>query len=133
MNYSMSLYRTKYNSTRTRTRDGHSFASKLEAAVWEILKAKQEAGEISDLRCQHHVSLTLADVKMIPDFSAINTKTGERWFFEAKGAETPEWRIKRRLWAGGYGPGPLEVWSGSYKYPSLKETIYPKTRADKPT
>lgn len=61
---------------------------------------------------------------MIPDFSAILVKTGEPIFFEAKGHQLAPWPTKLQLWRV-YGPGPLEIWKGTYKYPELVDVVYP--------
>jgi hypothetical protein len=62
---------------------------------------------------------------MIPDFFYLDVNTKEECYAEAKGFETSDYRIKRRLWTV-YGPGQLTVWGGSYKKPFIKEVIIPK-------
>lgn len=114
----------KYNN-RKETRYGISFASKLEASVYDELKLLESAGQISDLRCQDIVYLTAARIGYRVDFSAHNENTGERWYYEAKGYPTDVWKIKRRLWLQ-YGPGTLEIWGGTWIKPKVIETIYPK-------
>ena len=115
--------RGKFGAKRVET-DGYSFASKLEAAVYQMLKFRLAAGEFSEIRCQVQVSLSAAQIIYRPDFECI-TKYGSSFYCEAKGYETPEWRIKRRLWIA-YGPGKLEVWAGSHTSPRLKEVLEPK-------
>ena len=105
---------------------GMRFDSKLEAAVYDILKLMERAGEIKDLR--HHPGttfLTRARVQSRPDFSYTNPATGETEYAEAKGFETPEYRIKLRLWRF-YGPGKIHIWKGSHSKPFLHETVTPK-------
>lgn len=77
------------------------------------------------MRCQHHTYLTAARINYIADFSAFELATGNIIFFEAKGVETPSWRIKRRLWEF-YGPGELRIYKGNHVRPFLFETIVPK-------
>lgn len=101
-----------------------SFASELEAALYDLLMLRERAGEFRDLRCQPQVYLTDARIVMKPDFIAYDEEQ-RPLYFEAKGFETDIWRLKRRLWEY-YGPGPLEVWKGSAKRPRLVEIITPK-------
>ena len=102
--------------------DGFSFGSKLEAAVFSIIKNREASGELKFLQVQDHVYLTDARILYIPDFKCEDAKTGDHFWVEAKGFETPEWRIKRRLWEH-YGPGKLEIWKGTAARPFLDETI----------
>lgn len=106
--------------------DGRSFASKLEAAVFTILKSRENAGELDIIQQQDHVYLTSARILYIPDF-VCRIRAGEEnklLWIEAKGFQTPEWRIKKRLWKF-YGPGILEIYTGSHTRPQLTETIIP--------
>lgn len=104
---------------------GRRFDSQLEKAVFDELTLLEKAGEIKDLRQQHTVYLTEARIGLRVDFSAVNTKTNELEFFEAKGYPTAEYQIKRRLWEY-YGPGKLTVYAGTYKKPFVKEVVIPK-------
>lgn len=105
--------------------DGRSFGSKLEAAVYEYLKAREQAGEIKILQCQDHVYLTEARVLYIPDFKCFDVSKGAEFFAEAKGFANDRWPTIKKLWKH-YGPGPLEIYKGSYKNPILDEIIIPK-------
>lgn len=116
----------KYGARRLQTHDGRSFASKLESSLYDQLKLREKAGEIRDLECQVKVYLTDAEIGMIPDFRFFEIKTNSLVYAEAKGFQTPEYRIKRKLWKF-YGPGKLEVWGGSYKSLKLVEVICPRT------
>jgi hypothetical protein len=116
--------KTKYQSTRTEL-DGRSFASKLEAAVYQMLKLRERAGEIRVLQAQDHIYLTDARIEYVPDFKCEYVATGEVFWAEAKGYADPKWPIKKKLWRF-YGPGPLELWTGNYRNPQLEETIIPK-------
>ena len=88
--------------------DGHSFASKLEAAVYQLLMFRERAGEIKIVQLQSRVYLTDSRILYIPDFQCLNLKAENVFFVEAKGFETPDWKIKKRLWEH-YGPAPLEI------------------------
>lgn len=102
--------------------DNYTFASKLEASLYHMLKLREKSGEISDIKCQETIYMTLARIIYKPDFSFIDNKTNTKIFAESKGFETNSWRIKRRLWEY-YGAGNLEVWRGSYTRPYLHEII----------
>lgn len=118
-------YGVKYKNARVKTHDGRSFASKLEASLYDELMFREIAGDISNIRCQVHVELTEAKVKMIPDFLYFCHKRQMDIYAEAKGFETPEYRIKIRLWKF-YGPGIIEIYRGTHKNIKLVETIQPK-------
>ena len=109
----------KYKARRT-----HGRASALEDAVRGILKILVRVGELSDLKEQPNIFLTRAKIRMIPDFSAIDVKTKETVYFEAKGFETERWLVCKKLWKV-YGPGKLCVYRGSWKRPFLAEEIVP--------
>jgi hypothetical protein len=114
---------SKYRATKVLL-DGRSFGSKLEASVYALLKLREKAKEIEILQCQDHVYLTDARILYVADFKCKWLKNGEIFHVEAKGFETPEWRIKLRLWKH-YGPNSLEIFKGSHLRPQLVETIYP--------
>lgn len=104
---------------------GHSFASQLEAGLFLMLTAMEQAEEVKDLACQPHVFLTDARIEMIPDFRVFDLRREELVYHEAKGFETDVWRIKRKLWTH-YGPGPLRVWKGRATALRMVEEIIPK-------
>lgn len=107
---------------------GYRFDSKLEAALFDHLKLRERAGEIKDIQAQDTIYLTAARIMYKPDFKYRNLATGEDEWAEAKGFETTDYRIKRRLWIH-YGPGKLHVFNGSHAHLRLKETIIPKGAA----
>ena len=123
----MAKKRGKYGGIQTQTTDGYQFPSKLEAAVYEILKLREKQGELSDIRCQVRVKMTRSEIAYIADFQAIEVISGKKVYVEAKGFETAIWRIKRRLWMQ-YGPGRLTIYKGHYKSPFISEVIVPDTR-----
>lgn len=84
------------------------------------------AGEIDDITVKpKNVRLTAAKILYIPDFSIIDLKLKELVYVEAKGFETSDWRIKRRLWLH-YGPGLLRIYKGTAKSLTLTEELRPK-------
>lgn len=111
----------KYRSTKTEL-DGRSFASKLEASVYTMLKGI--GYEI--LQCQDHVYLTKARILYIADFKVKNILTGIIKHAEAKGYETSDWRIKRKLWQY-YGPNNLLIFKGIHTRPYLDEELVVKS------
>ncbi len=107
---------------------GRSFHSKLEAAVYGLLLLREKAGEITDIKCQVHVKFHTyehGNIHIIPDFSAVDIKTGELFFVEAKGMETREWARKRKAWLMA-GPSRMEIWKGNFRNPKLTEILIPK-------
>lgn len=108
---------------------GRSFHSKLEAAVYSLLLLREKSGEITDIKCQVHVKFHTHDfgkIHMIPDFSVVDSKTGELFYVEAKGLFTRDFARKRKAWLAG-GPGRMEVWVGRWQRPMLKEILVPKS------
>lgn len=114
----------KYNAVRTK-HAGYSFASKAESTLFDYLKVLERCGEIKNIQCQDHVKLTKAEILLIPDFKFFDVKSEKTVWAEMKGFETPEWRIKRRLWKF-YGPGELQVYKAPGGKILLTETIIPK-------
>ena len=116
-----SLHKYKANKV---SHAGRSFASKLEASLYDYLKLLELAGDISELTCQVTVYLTRARIQMRPDDSVL--EHGKLIFAEAKGYETSDYRIKRKLWQF-YGPGPLRVYKGTYRKLVLAEELIPES------
>lgn len=110
--------KNKYQNIRT-----NGFASKLEAEVYKILKMRERAGEISDIKKQQRVDLTCG-ISWRVDFSFFDKATKKRTYAEAKGMAGERYRLCRKLWKGGHGPGKLEIWKGSYKSPKLAEIVH---------
>jgi hypothetical protein len=111
--------------------DGYSFASKLEASVYGLLKLQAMAREIDIIQHQCKIYLSEAEIGYIPDFKCRDMRTGEVFFVEAKGFETADWKIKKKLWSK-YGPAPLHVWSGTCYHPTLREIITPRPTRSSP-
>lgn len=116
--------KSKYGSVITSC-DGYSFASKLEASVFSILKNRENIGNIKILQVQDHVYLTKARVTYVPDFKCLDLKLNEEFWVEAKGMEGPRWPTIKKLWKV-YGPGKLEIWKGTHLKPYLDEVITPQ-------
>jgi hypothetical protein len=115
--------KSKYGNTRS-----GSSSSKLEAAVEQILRIQQKAGEIREIQVQASVYLTKARILYKPDFRCVMAD-GSEIYVEAKGFETPVWRIKLKLYRH-YGSAPLHVYKGSYRNPQLDEIVIPKTASE---
>lgn len=114
----------KYHSKKVKY-DDFTFASKLEAAVYHLLKLREKNGEIFNIKCQETVYLSDARIIFKPDFS-YEDGAGVKHYAEAKGIETASYRIKRKLWMS-YGKHELEVYKGHHLRPFLAETIKPCT------
>ena len=99
-------------------------ASKLEAAVYDVLVLRKKSGEITDIK-RGPVELTCG-ISWNVDFNFIDVKTQKRIWAEAKGFETERYRLCLKLWRGGFGPGPLEIWKGDWNKPKLVEIVIPK-------
>lgn len=115
--------KAKYGQDRVEL-DGRSFASKLEAALYSQCKLEEKAGIIRIDKVQDHVYLTEARILYIPDFRIVDLKSGKAVWREAKGFETERWLVIKKLWKH-YGPGPLQIYKGSYNRFKLAEEIIP--------
>jgi len=118
------MWGNKYKNTRSKV-DGYNFSSKLEASVYLVLKQAQDKGEIKILKTQEQVHLTKAKILYKPDFTVYDEIAREIQYIEAKGFETPSWRIKRKLWMH-YGPGKLIIYKGNSSRIFISEVLQPK-------
>lgn len=116
------LRKNKFRNERC-VLDGHSFQSKLEASVYQLLKLRGAAKEIERIGVQTHIYLTDARILYIPDFQCV-TANGDVFYVEAKGFEGERWPTIKKLWKF-YGPAPLEIWKGNFRNPKLIEIIVP--------
>ena len=108
----------KYNNQK-KTVDGITFDSILEARRYIILKARLEAGTISDLRLQPHYTIMegykdlsgtyIRPVQYIADFSYIINEDGRRIVEDAKGVRTEPYAIKRKLVRDRFGVDVVEI------------------------
>ena len=95
----------KYRNKKT-TIDGIVFDSRLEASRHLTLKARERAGEISELEIQPkfvlqpaHKKLKLRAIIYVADFAYYEIRDGVRLRIieDAKGVETPVFKLKRKL------------------------------------
>jgi hypothetical protein len=108
---------------------GESFPSKLEYALWNVLKTRELAGEIKDIKRQVNVRLKEkceacgdGPVDFSVDFSFTDVNSGATQYAEAKGVRVSSYIKREKLWVKN-PPGRLEVWGGSYKRPKLLKVI----------
>jgi len=127
--------KTKYGSKQTRSSDGRSFQSCSERDLYELIKARQLAGEVELIQTQAKVSVcgpqghscdSKCKIEYWPDFKIREVASGEIIYEEMKGFATDVWRIKRRLWFH-YGPGLLRVYGKNSRGVYLAEEIYPRS------
>ena len=112
------LVSMKYNNQK-KTVDGITFDSILEARRYIILKARLEAGTISDLRLQPHYTIMegykdlsgtyIRPVQYIADFSYIINEDRRRIVEDAKGVRTEAYAIKRKLVRDRFGVDVVEI------------------------
>lgn len=109
---------------------GYWFASQLERDLFILLKELEKEETVGDIQTQAEVLLTEARIIYKADFKVVDHDCGEFVWYEAKGFETPEWRLKRRLWLH-YGPGRLRIykrWGKNHVKLHEEITPYQKTR-----
>jgi len=118
----MLKYRNKGCVRRDEKHGLLTFDSMLEAAVFDVLRLEETLGEIELTSFQKTIYLTDARIQYRPDFEYKDLKNGLLTYVEAKGFETPSWRIKRKLWIS-YGPGKLIIYKGSHLRPKVHEIL----------
>lgn len=130
MSWYKALYKKEHKyKAKKEDLDGYSFPSKGHAACYGMLKLLQRACEIKILQVEDHVYLSDARILYIADFRIFDLKINREAWCEFKGFETPEWRLKRKLWIT-YGPGPLRIYKstgGRNPRIFLFEEIIPKS------
>ena len=97
----------------------HKFPSKKEAARYDKLMALYKAGVIKDLRLQPQFTLQesyitaegrrIRAIRYDADFSYVVVATGEYVVEDAKGIQTPVYKMKKKLMADKYGIEVKEV------------------------
>jgi hypothetical protein len=90
--------KSKFGAVRTEV-DGITFASKKEARRYGELKLMERAGMISELALQPRFPLYIGDdliCTYVGDF-LYRAKSGDVIVEDAKGIETPEFKLKRKL------------------------------------
>lgn len=104
------------------------FPSKLEEAVYHLLRVREGAREIKDIKRQQSVVLQGGPretrITYRVDFSYYEIATKQTVWVEAKGFQNDVWKMKIKLWRI-HGPGRLEIYGGHHKRPGLKEVIEP--------
>ncbi|SMC38356.1 DUF1064 domain-containing protein [Papillibacter cinnamivorans] len=90
---------TKYHSRKT-VIDGHTFDSQLEANRYVDLKRLKRAGKIKGFGIQPSFVLP-GGIRYRPDFIVCGAD-GTIWVEDAKGKETKDFILKRKLWEEAY-------------------------------
>ena len=94
--------RSKYGNKKT-TVDGITFDSKWESERYLYLKSLEKAGRIKDLELQPRYNILVNDQKIcayVADFKYNKENADGIWEHiveDAKGVETPEFKIKKKL------------------------------------
>lgn len=113
----------RFGSTAKKSRQAdYLFDSGLERDLYNLLKLRERVGELRDIKVKPNVRITEAGILVIPDFSAVETKTDQLRYHEAKGCVTEVWLLKMRLWRC-YGPAPIDVYVASSRGPAFWKTI----------
>lgn len=121
--------RSKYNAQSTLV-DGLHFPSKLEAAVWCMLKQLQKVDDIRNVTRYPSVKLPggvtwKIDFAYVGFFAKTNRGMWLPCYAEAKGVETADYKVKLKLFEE-FGDRPLHIWKGTHKKPYLWKTVIPK-------
>jgi len=118
-----------YRNVKRVELDGRSFQSKGEAQGYLWLKADEQAGNISNIRCQTQVALLDGPQNMRviyrPDFVVFDHKLQCDVWIEIKGFETDVWKIKLKLWRH-FGPGRLRIYKVGWGKLVFDEEVIPK-------
>ncbi len=94
--------RSKYGNKKT-TVDGITFDSKWESERYLYLKSLEKAGRIKDLELQPRYNILVNDQKIcayVADFKYNKENADGIWEHiveDAKGVETPEFKLKKKL------------------------------------
>lgn len=113
--------KNKFGSKRIKY-DNFSFASKLEASTYLLLKSNPK---IEVLQCQSQVKLSRAEITWKIDFKCLDLDTKEEFYCESKGMDTLDYLIKLKLYRT-YGTKKLHIYKGTHLKPYLKEIITPE-------
>jgi hypothetical protein len=91
--------RSKYYNKRTIV-DGRAFASRKEAARYEVLRDLEAEGKIRELDMQHSFSLEVNGMlicRYLADFTYIDVDTNAYIVEDVKGIITDLYRLKKKL------------------------------------
>jgi len=117
-------YKAKKSASFLPELSGRTFPSRLERRVAEQLCILQRDGKITDLKFQDTVHLTRANIAWKIDFSYI--EDGQKWYHEAKGAETYDYLLKKKLYKV-YGSAPLRISkAGRDGIPQIIDNVFPE-------
>ena len=110
--------------------DGRSFGSKAEAQGYLYLKAREQAGEIQNIRCQVKFELLppskgVRAIDYYVDFVYWDVLEKRDAALEIKGFETDKWKIKLKLYRL-FGPMPLKIYKVNWNQLALDEEVTPK-------
>ncbi len=119
--------KTKYGNIKSARGD-----SKAEARYRTHLELREKAGDIKDLQCQVRVNLYIRNRHMRVDFAYYDNHLDCQVWNEYKGFPTEAWKIKRDIWAAGFGPGLYRVteWKrGGFYHTDIYPACKPETFA----
>lgn len=91
--------KNKFKAIKT-VSDGILFDSKLEAGWYEWHKFLEKIGQITEFEIQKEVTLKVNENLICmhyPDFYYFDTREKKYYFADAKGVETPEFKLKYKL------------------------------------
>jgi predicted nuclease of restriction endonuclease-like RecB superfamily len=113
----------KYNKFKVspadqRTWRGKTYASKAEMEYAKILDGEMRAGLWDEIIEQPHIRL--GPIDYLPDFALL--ARGVWVWVDVKGAMTPEFKLKLKLWRA-YGPGELRIVKKSGKNFKVAERV----------
>lgn len=112
--------RRNHGAVKTR-----GFASKMEAAGYDLLKMRETVGEIRDIKCQQAVTLAEGNglkIRWKIDFSFWHIPTDQLEYAEIKGFETANYRLKLKLYKMN-PPAPLTIYKGNYQRLYIVERV----------
>lgn len=109
--------------------DGRTFDSKAESSFYLYLKELEKDGWISNIRHQITVELVppskeFRAITYRADFCVYDEKEKADVYSEVKGWETPEWKMKLKLWAL-FGPAKLKVYKVGWKGIDIQREVTP--------
>lgn len=94
-----SFRRNKFKAVKTEV-DNYVFDSKLESKWYEWFKFLEKIGQIKEFEIQKEVTIKINDQLICmhyPDFYYFDTTEKKYYYADAKGVETPEFKLKYKL------------------------------------
>lgn len=98
---------------------GVTFASGLEAKAYTVLRLWQMSGAIRDLELQppftlqekfRHEGKAVRPIKYLADFKFFDVVAGKTRYVDAKGVETPMFKLKRKMMRAQFPDVDIEIW-----------------------